>query len=306
MNDLDLPDFDPRTTRKAVRRGLLKTASIVLAGLVALALVLVVAPIMFQKAGGRADRMENVFGTAFKIYNPAYRIVDEECCEVTPWAMSMTVRASQIRAYGGFSGSAAVPYSITQNLFGTLGHLPLGNEGNTTLTTALSMVGHKGPVDKAKTRELLDGLPKRLRALATVEFTAPLTAEQLVAFGRRYNACPERIVYEARPGSVPITFEAGMWSRSNVMPKSGMCHDVTPTANLAEFRAWDKILQNSDASMLRDFDLTLERVRKAAKDGLAHAYIDTGARIDELRKLLDDPQVRAVRLVDATFDLARF
>ncbi|MFI6900133.1 hypothetical protein ACIBKY_02670 [Nonomuraea sp. NPDC050394] len=305
MSELDLPDFDPKATRKAVRRGLVKTASLVLAGLLALTLVLVVAPILVQKSGGRVDRIHDVYGTAFKMYNPSYRIELGECCDTTPWSASLPLTASQLRAYGGFYGKAEVPYKITTNLFGGLEHLPLGNEANTAVATALSRVGHKSPIDKDEARRILAELPKGMRVLALVEFNRPATAEQLVAFGKAYDGCPEKIVYEARPGSVPITFGSGLWDRTPVRPESGWCHE-NPSGILAEFRSWDKILQDSDAADLRAFDLTLERVRKAAKDGLAYAYLDQGVPVDRLRKLLEDPRVRAVGLIDATFDIARF
>ncbi|MFI6501515.1 hypothetical protein [Nonomuraea typhae] len=303
MSELDLPDFDPKATRRAVRRGLLKTASLVLAGLLALVLVLVVAPILVQRGG--TDRMYDVYATAFKMYTPGYRVQVGECCEVTPWSKSLPLTATQLRAYGGFYGRAEAPYKITKNLFGGLDHLPLGNEANTSVAAALSMVGHKDPIGKEEAREILAGLPKAMRALALVEFSRPATAEQVVAFGRRYEACPERIVYEARPGSLPITFGSFMWERSPVEPKSGWCHGNPPEI-LAEFRSWDKILQPSDADDLRDFDLTLDRVRKAAKDGLAYAYLDQGVKVERLRKLLEDPQVLSVAIIDVTFDIATF
>lgn len=305
MSELDLPDFDPKATRKAVRRGLVKTASLVLAGLLALTLVLVVAPILVQKSGGRADRIHDVYGTAFKMYNPSYRIVLGECCDTTPWSASLPLTASQLRAYGGFYGKAEVPYEITTNLFGGLRHLPLGNAANTAVATALSRVGHESPIDKDEARKILAELPKGMRVLALVEFNRPATAEQLVAFGKTYQSCPEKIVYEARPGSVPITFASGTWDRTPVTGTSGWCYE-NPPETLAEFRSWDKILQDSDAADLRAFDLTLDRVRKAAKDGLAYAYLDEGVPVERLRKLLEDPQVRAVGLIDATFDIARF
>ncbi|MFI9554015.1 hypothetical protein [Nonomuraea endophytica] len=305
MSELDLPDFDPKATRKAVRRGLVKTASLVLAGLLALTLVLVVAPILVQKSGGREDRVYDVYGTAFKMYNPGYRVVLGECCDTTPWSSSLPLSASQLRAYGGFYSRVEVPYKITTNLFGGLEHLPLGNEANTAVSSALSMVGHKSPIGKDHAREVLAGLPKSMRVMALVEFNQPATAEQLVTFGKTYQTCPERIVYEARPGSVPITFASIMWDRTPVPQKSGSCYDTPPDV-LAEFRSWDKILLDSDAADLRAFDLTLERVRKAAKDGLAYAYIDQGVPVEHLRKLLEDPRVRGVGLIDATFDIVRF
>lgn len=303
MTDIELPDFDPKLARRAVRRGLVKTASIVLAALVVAALVLVVAPIMVQLRGDRDQRMTDVLGTAFKLYNPAYLVTVEDCCAATPWSLGFTVNATPIRAFGGYSIYSGATHTITQDFFGKVGRLPLGNSANTTLTRALSLVGRE-PATKEGPRKTLARLPQDLRALAVVEFVQPLTAEQLAAFGNRAKACPEKVVYERRPGSVPITWGVATWDRAPIdLPQSGgTCGDDAPYL-LKEFRSWDAILRDYDAGNLRSFDLTLERVRKAAKDGLAYAYVDTTSTIAEFRKLLEDPKVKTVRVADVSFDL---
>ncbi|HUR07045.1 MAG TPA: hypothetical protein VM347_31180 [Nonomuraea sp.] len=65
------------------------------------------------------------------------------------------------------------------------------------------------------------------------------------------------------------------------------------------------ILKDYDDDNLHDFDLSLARLRKAANDGLAYAYVNEGATIGELRKIIEDPLVQTVRVADVTFDLER-
>ncbi|MEU8385428.1 hypothetical protein [Streptosporangium sp. NPDC048865] len=55
---------------------------------------------------------------------------------------------------------------------------------------------------------------------------------------------------------------------------------------LASFRRWVGILEDHDDDNLRDFDLSLARLRKAAHDGLAYASVDSLATIGELRKII--------------------
>ncbi|GAA0927494.1 hypothetical protein [Nonomuraea longicatena] len=300
----DIPDFNPKRVKRAVRRGLVKTAAIVLAALVVAAGVLVGVPMLIQQSGDRQERMMDVLGTAFQLYNPSYQITELWCCDVTPWSLSIEVGARPLQAIGGFEVNPAARYTITQDLFGRVGRLPLGNSGATTLTRALMMVG-RDPVNKKRDQELLAGLPQNLRTLAVVEFTKPMTADELAAFGKGVNACPDRLVMESRPGSVPITWGYGMWSKGMVKQKSRYCYDSPPTT-VAAFRAWRGILRDEDGSDLRHFDLTLARIEAAAQKGLMYAYVDETATVAELRKAAADPRVKTVRVADATFDVVRF
>jgi hypothetical protein len=302
--DLDIPDFNPKHVKKAVRRGLVKTASIVLATLVVAAGVLVGAPILIQKSGDRQERMTDVLGTAFALYNPSYFITELRCCDVTPWSLSIEVGARPLRALGGFEVNPPVRYTVTQDLFGRVGRLPLGNSGATTLTRALMMVG-RDPVDKKRDQELLAGLPKNLRTLSVVEFTKPMTPEELVAFGKGHKACPDQLVLESRPGSVPITWSRLTWLGYQAEQKSHSCYD-SPPESIAAFRAWRGMLRDDDGPDLRHFDLTLDRINDAAQKSVIYAYVDQTATVAELRKVAADPRVKTIRVADASFDVVRF
>ncbi|MEU7861469.1 hypothetical protein [Nonomuraea sp. NPDC049141] len=304
---LPMPDFDPKATRRAVRRGLTRTAITVLAALVVLVLVATVGSSMIQQRGDREMRMTDVLGTAFKIYNPAYDIQVQDWGATTPLSMSFTVAVSPMRANGGFvAGYGSAEHVITQDFFGHVGRLPLGNSANTTLSTAIANVS-TGNQPKKDTRKVLARLPESLNALAVIEFAKPLTTEELVAFTTRYKSFAEKVVYERRPRSIPITW-GGMtsWDRAP-MPKDD--HVIEPDQairlDLESFRRWVGILKDYDDDNLHDFDLSLARLRKAANDGLAYAYVDPGAKIGELRKIIEDPLVQTVRVADVTYDLER-
>ncbi|MEU0570172.1 hypothetical protein ABZ297_32970 [Nonomuraea sp. NPDC005983] len=299
-----MPDFDPKSTRRAVRRGVFRTAFIVLAALVALVLVATVGSTLVQQRGDRDQRMKDVLGTAFKLYNPAYNLAIDSCCDVTPVSMAFTVRGAPMRAIGGFASYGGSTYTVRQDFFGRVGRLPLGNGANTTLSTALANVT-TGNQPKQDTRKVLARLPADLNALAVVEFTRPLSTEELVAFGAKYKACPDKVVYERRPTSIPITWNDATWDRAP-MPETHMqmCYE-SPGNHLRSLRAWVATLRDYDDANLRDFDLSLARLRKAANEGLAYAYVDQLATIGGLRKLIEDPLVRTVRVADVTYDLER-
>lgn len=281
----DIPDFDPGRTRKAVRRGLYRTVAIVLAILLLLALAATEGSRLLQTRGDRDQRMVDVLGTAFELYNPAYQVGATDCCRTGPWSMSFTVSATPLRAGGGFGPYTAGYYTITQDLFGRVGHLPLGNSANTPLTTALSDLG-TGIRDKAQVRRVLARLPADLRALAVVELARPMTQSELNGLAKD---CATRVVLERRPSNVPIT-----WGQN-----------AEPCDELKSFRAWVGGLREHDEANLEAFGLSLPRLRKAATDGLVYAYVDDHTSIAELRKLIEDPRVTTIRLADATFDLDR-
>ncbi|MEV4296971.1 hypothetical protein [Microbispora rosea] len=306
MTDHDLlppiPDFDPRTTRRAVRRGVARTAITVLAALLVLVLAATVGSGLIQRRGDREERMTDVLGTAFKIYNPGYDIEVSNWGATTPLSMSFTVAARPVRAVGGFvEGYGGVEHVVTQDFFGHVGRLPLGHYAGTTLSTALMNVG-TGNQPKEDSRKVLARLPAGLNALAVVEFAKPLTADELVAFTARNKSDAEKVVLERRPTSIPITWGGTtMWDRALMRGAD----DEPITSDLANFRRWVGILKDYDDDNLHDFDLSLARLRKAADDGLVYAYVDSLVTIGELRKVIEDPLVRTVRVADLAYDLER-
>ncbi|MEU7741762.1 sigma factor [Nonomuraea sp. NPDC049158] len=176
------------------------------------------------------------------------------------------------------------------DFFGHVGRLPLGNGADTTLSRALANVS-TGNQPKGDSRKVLARLPEELNALAVIEFAKPLTTDELSSFTARYRSSVDKVVYERRPSSIPITW-GGMttWDRAP-MPEltTKKVHVIQPDEaiklDLANFRRWVGILKDYDDDNLHDFDLSLARLRKAANDGLAYAYVDSLATIGELRKI---------------------
>ncbi|MFC4900954.1 hypothetical protein ACFQVD_41970 [Streptosporangium amethystogenes subsp. fukuiense] len=299
----DLPDFDPKRTRRAVRRGLSRTVAIVLAVLALLAVAATEGSFLVQTRGDRERRMQAVLGTAFKIYNPAYRATIDSCCRTTPLSMSFEVAARPMGPAGAWPGGNE-SYTISQDFFGRVRHLPLGRTANTRLSQALFDVGTTLTA-KDQVRAVLARLPADLSALAVVEFEQPLGEAGLKAFVKRYRSCAERVVYERRPGSLPITWGFDYWADALDLGKGGDMTDETCGGSLPRFRDWVGLLRDHDDANLRSFDLSLNRLREAAEAGLAHGYVDQLSSVRELRELLKDPRVRTIRLAGVTFDLDR-
>ncbi|GAA4969971.1 hypothetical protein HD597_008855 [Nonomuraea thailandensis] len=295
----EMPDFDPKLTRKAVRRGLVRTTTNVLAVLLALALVATIGSSLVQQRGDRERRMTDVLGTAFKLYNPAYSVAVSDCCETTPLSMSFQVTASPLRPVGGSWPAAGETYTISQDFFGRVGRLPLGSTAGTRLSVSLFNVGG-ALAPKEEVRKVLARLPDGLNALSVVEFAAPLKDAELKAFLEQNKTCADKVVYERRTSSLPITWGEITWDGGEFSEGKHGCG-----VGLDNFRTWVGLLREHDDANLRSFDLTLDRLRKAARDGLAYAYVDELSSVERLRELIEDPRVRTIRLADATFDLDR-
>ncbi|MEU7987446.1 hypothetical protein AB0B56_21510 [Streptosporangium canum] len=298
----ELPDFDLKRTRRAVRRGVVRTALVTLSALLVVALTATVGSAWIQKRGDRERRMRDVLGTAMQVANPEYRIAFGET-GASPLSLSLEARISPVRAVGGFSAGSFTSKrdQITQDFFGRVHTPPLGHGNTTPLTYALINV-RTGNQPKADMRKVLARLPQDMNALAVVEFTEPMTSAQLVSFARQYHGCPESVVYEERPRSTPITWETTMRPSRMDLPKSGMCSD-SPPETLEGFRGWVGMLREHDEPNLRRFGLDLARLRKAAGEGRAYAYVDSLATISSLRELIEDPRVATVRVADIAFDL---
>lgn len=276
-----IPDFDLKRTRRAVRLGVLRTALTSALALAVVAVMLIGGLRLLQTRGDREERMEKVLGTALQIAKPAYQFNVEPCCDVSALSMSLWVNAEPLRAIGGFSVGTGSTYEVRQNLFGRIDELPWAQLGNTDLTTMLANVG--GTLQRREDmRKVLARLPQDMNALAVVELAEPMTDGSFRGFLNQAGSGAERVVYEVRTGSVPITW---------------------PT-DLSQFRAWVGELRDYDEPNLRRFDLDLARLRKAAKDGVVYAYVALGT-VAKLRKLIEDPRVRTVRLADLAFDLER-
>ncbi|MFI6320461.1 hypothetical protein ACIBG8_23205 [Nonomuraea sp. NPDC050556] len=280
-----IPDFDPKKTRRAVRRGVLRTALTSALALAVVAVMLIGGLRLLQTRGDREERMEKVLGTALQIAKPAYHLDIEPCCDVGPLSMSLRVSAQPIRAIGAFNVGGGSTYEVRQNFFGRVEELPWAQLGNTDLTTMLANVG--GTLQRRENiRKVLARLPQDMNALAVVELAQPMADQAFRDFLVQAGTGAERVAYEVRTGSVPITW------------------DFLEETALSGFRAWVGELQDHDEPNLRRFDLDLARLRKAAKDGLAYAFV-TDENVADLRKLIEDPRVRTVRLADLAFDLER-
>ncbi|MFB9894681.1 hypothetical protein [Planobispora takensis] len=205
-----------------------------------------------------------------------------------------------------------VTYEVTRDASGTVDAGSALSIGDSALDQSLMTLGERDQSrEKAlrQARKRLDALPAAMNAVALVEFERPLTAAQLVGFTRRHERCG-MTTYVYRPfghGNGLDVENAVSWNVGmNPFPEAdGLSHECEkePEAALASFRSWVAALRPEDEAGLRQLALTRAGLAEAAGKGVAHAFVAESWMLADLRALLDDPQVRTVRVTDVAFNL---
>ncbi|MFC7722386.1 hypothetical protein [Nonomuraea recticatena] len=164
-----------------------------------------------------------------------------------------------------------------------------------------------------RARKTIDGLPQTLDAVAVVQFSRSMTTERLVTFNRRHKICGGADVsyiyspYYYDDSSSDPRVNAVVWNRDTTQQDSWtdvayQC-ETEPEAALAEFRRWVGLLD--DGEDLGVFELNYEWLTEAVGEGVVHGLVVDRWKLADLRKLLDDPEVRTVHLADVAFDLGQ-
>ncbi|MEU4224047.1 hypothetical protein AB0F17_07115 [Nonomuraea sp. NPDC026600] len=254
-------------------------------------------------------RMAKVYGTAARLANPDKRLLDGYSNGGGLRDTTYTLWGEPRRAGPGGGGTE---YTIVENLFGAV-RAPSLDGPSGSLADAIASVEEEADVDEVvteKARKAIDGLPQTLDAVAVVEFADSMTTERLVAFNRRHKICGGADVsymysLSYYDSSDPPSANAIVWNRD--MVEDDFSADITyqcetePAAALAEFRRWVGLLGEGDD--LKEFGLHYEWLADHAEEGVVHGLVVDGWKLADLRKLLDDPEVRTVHLADVAFDL---
>jgi hypothetical protein len=299
----ELPPFDERAARRAIWRGVVRTAITGLFLVFAGWLILTLISFYVQRIGDREERFQSVYGLGFLVAHPDWRGEPSGCCNTDLTSLELFLDVQP---------QTAEPISPTPtkawlrlNILGRLVIDSIPNLPETPIRHAISV----GPPGKDETRALLDELPQPIRASAVVEPMTPLGADEVRDLLQRTDSWP---------GSFPPVYLESLYSPPREFPPSKL---GWPNPAIASSEAWgDSHLELADpltqfkawAAMLNDGDdLNLERlglpradgIKKLAVDPKVHAFILPKASLEELRALLDDPAVSSVTVADVAFDL---
>ncbi|MEV0826625.1 hypothetical protein [Nonomuraea rubra] len=254
------------------------------------------------------ERMAKVHGTAARVANPDKRVSHGFDSGETLLQSAYTIWAEPRLA--GYSEPER--YDIVETLFGTI-HAPNLDGPSGNLGDAISAV-ETGPDEgeKETARKTIDALPQTLVATAVVEFTHPMTAEQLIAFNRRHilRGGPDVSYIYSPPSHYDDSDpspprNAVVWNRNmieeNTWEEFTYEHETEPGTALREFRNWVGLLNEGDD--LSEFGLDYQWLALAAEEGAVYGLVMDRWKLADLRALLPDQDVKTIRLADVTFDL---
>lgn len=284
----DLPAFNPRQTRQAIRRGIIHTAiSAVAITLIVLFLIDALSGVI-QDRSGRGDHFSSVVGTGFVVAHADYRFDNPpSCCNTGLTSMSVILEATP-RTPDTSGGTSNL--EVHQNLLGHLTDRPSLTQ--TPLIQQLAYLhddGESTATAKAQAHKLMAALPQHVAATAVIDFANPLTQQEFTAFQRKFHLADD--------GAILLS-AAGGQNGEGMLPVSW------PGTNLAGYQHWVDGLHNGDRGNLDALSLNLTNLRHVAQTAHIYGYVVDAAPLTTLRKALDDPTTHTVRLAQAAFDLS--
>lgn len=304
----DLPAFDDRAMRRAVRRGVIRTAFVGAVWLVVASIVLGIAGRATLVGLGREDHLKHVVALGWQVAHPEFSVGESGQHSGAVHATE-TFDAVPIVVQ---SAPATTKLSFSESLFGGLSRsYPYPT---TAATDVLLDIGYGGTADalRAQERTLLGQLPKPVRVAAIVEFAQPLSYADYTAFVARNGPETETVLHWA-----PLLLSAAGDLESRVDGSNtltGMCAwspvyafrllHLNPKGlddPIGEFRSWVGSLHDSDRGALGKVGVSLAKLRSTADAGLVHGVIVGNASAALLLKLLADPSVGAVHPYDVAF-----
>jgi len=301
----EVPDFalDNRDLRRAIRRGILRTAFMGAIYIVVGAVVLSIA-LQFILAGlGRQDQLRRI-ATGWQVAHPEF-LADVSGSGPTTFGRSLSLDARLLTAP---PDPATVSVRLSQNL---LGHVGVSTQ--VTDSPAADLLRTIGQVQasppKARERRQLRALPKSTVVSAVIEFTNPMDESELAAWLADHQDLHQMSFMEAvylmsstNPTKTVVwngVLQAPVygWTFRDVELRTGSFSGSVQSS----FRDWVGELHDSDSDNLHRVGIDLNRLRAAAEAGLVHGMIVSGLHPAELIDLLDSPAVRTVRSYQIAF-----
>jgi hypothetical protein len=276
QDPFELPDVAPADLRRAVRRGVIRTALLAALWLFIAWIALQFASGLYFELSGRRDRLENVVLEAFRVSHPDVDAEVTGCCNASPTSQELILQVRPV------SASPLQPvYSLhpRDTLFGGV-DANVGVPATTPIEHALS----GGAPTRAASERAVARLPEGSRASAVVTLARPLAPGEARGVQDDQRAWFLTPPFDSNPGhcsGAPITAPG-------------------PGPSVAAFQKWAQSLSSGDDDILCQFGLPgAKRLQQVARDGRVYGFVVDDASRDQLGRLLADPRVGTVALGDA-------
>jgi hypothetical protein len=295
-----LPAFADRGTKRAIRRGLIRTALLAVVWLIVGWFLLSIAGAGIQGALGRRDQLSKVEGTAWQVAHPEFTVRDTTS-SIGGFRTAAGLDVRPILANGPGPGGWV---RFRENLFGGVSRdWPDPESPASNLLLALHQGGHDLAAQEAKE---LRALPAPVRVAAVVDFAQPLDEAAYAAFLRDYpgDSSLAGAIALMSPGTSfgpnehSFGISAGVYGWSPFLPGPERASHYTM---LQAFRAWVAGLHDSDRPGLKLAGVDLSLLRRVAREGREYGVLVSQATPGLLLKLLADPRVAAVHPYDIQF-----
>jgi hypothetical protein len=235
----------------------------------------------------RTKRLREIYGPAFQVAHPEYRIVLGQEAAVSALVTTMPIGAFELR-----------PSLQGRSTYGSIGINVLGIASSPTLPKARinellsSFEGGHGNDDQAKTqarREIAD-LPNDAWITAIVELSSPLTESELNSVAPASSMASDAIYpfLSERQGSANIP----VYWRPCVISEE----QCTSTSAIQLYRRWTSHLSWTDIPNLNSLNLDIGALRRAAKEGRIYGFLTYGYPKIRLAETLEKPGVRTVKI----------
>ncbi|GAA2354331.1 hypothetical protein Cme02nite_47320 [Catellatospora methionotrophica] len=291
----DIPEFDEwavrRAMRRAVWRGLLRTAAIVTAALTSL--MVLVTLVSFGVSGVRG---RSFFGFAYygtRLAHPELEMKqDGNCCAAGPLfgltnlglANEMTLR---FRPLGALNHVGTTTVVVEGDVSGEI-HASI-DSSDTPLIGGLA----RGRPTLSATAAYLQKLPEPMIASALIEFDGPLSVEAYELFFDKYVS-----VFEVPNRSAPVFLSDPYHEGTGIgVPVSWS------STGFGELREWAAGLSSADDAQLNRIGApSSDVIKKAADAGMVYAFVVPRMPLSLARTLVATTGVRSVNVLDTAFD----
>jgi hypothetical protein len=308
---LDLSAFDERAARRAIRRGVIRTATTAVAIVIIVYWVLLGLSNLWQYHGDREQRFPIVAGLGFLVAHPGYEGSGGGCCNTSLTSIELFLDVTPRTAS---ELSPTTKAWLRLNLLGRVVRDSIPTLPATPIDFALRTTLRPG---KAQTRRVIDDLPRRMVATAVIELTRPGGASALEELLRRDRTLPE----PSRFGFPPVFFEplydpdrlfgsriSGeplTWPSPTTAAAPGWGAQHLPeTDSVTQFKRWARMLGDGDDRNLGRVGLpSSEQIKQVASRAKIYGFLLEKTSLESLRRLLADPEVRSVSLADVAFRL---
>lgn len=285
--------FDERATRRAVRRGVIRTAFVAVVWVVVASILLTIVSGLWQTRGDRRDHFAEVAGYGFFAAHPGFRWTGRGSCCNTDLRWSELLLTLDPKVAGPLAQTSELKLRL--DLRGRLRDPPY----QTSLPKTGLDVASFGS-DKASLRKRLDSLPAAVVATAIVELRRPLDVSSVYELLARHH-----ITY---PDSRGVAVYLQSRNATITGSTSGTFADERvswPNPAVAGFQSWVKHLHGSDNQVLDGVGLpSVSVLRRIAERPKIYGFVLDRAPPSELIGFLADPRVSMVRVGDVAYNFS--